>query len=148
LVEKARVILEAMGQQIEVTDESYLDMATAISGSGPAYIYLVMESLIDAAVHIGFPRDVAGKLVTQTIKGSAAYAQSSEANLSQLRYDVTSPGGTTASAVYTLERGGFRNVCGDAVWSAYRRALELGGNNPNVGPGRNSFNQPDQNQKE
>jgi len=139
LVEKARLVLNAMGQQINVSDESYLDMATAISGSGPAYIFLVMESLVDAAVHLGFPRDTAVQLVTQTIKGSAAYAQSSGASVSELRYNVTSPGGTTASALYALERGGFRTVCSDAVWAAYRRALELGGNDPRVGPDRNKF---------
>lgn len=138
-VQKAQVLLSAMGEQIQVSDESYLDMATAISGSGPAYIFLVMEALTDAAVHIGFPRDIAVKLVTQTIKGSAAYAQQSGTSVSELRYNVTSPGGTTASAIYSLERGGFRTVCSDAVWSAYRRALELGGNNPNVGPDRNKF---------
>jgi len=140
LVEKAGVLLNAMGQQIQVSDESYLDMATAVSGSGPAYIFLVMESLVDAAVHLGFPRDTAEKLVTQTIKGSAAYAQKSNMSVSELRYNVTSPGGTTASALYALERGGFRTVCSDAVWAAYRRALELGGRDPRVGPDRNKFN--------
>ena len=141
-VEKARLVLNAMGQQISVSDESYLDMATAISGSGPAYVFLVMESLVDAAVHLGFPRDTAEALVLQTIKGSAAYAQKSGASISELRNNVTSPGGTTASALYALERGGFRTVCSDAVWAAYRRALELGGNDPRVGPDRNKFTAP------
>lgn len=68
------------------------------------------------------------------------YAQQADnASISELRYNVTSPGGTTASAVYSLERGGFRTVCSDAVWAAYRRALELGGNDPNVGPDRNKW---------
>jgi pyrroline-5-carboxylate reductase len=98
-----------------------------------------MEAMIDAAVHIGFPRDIAVKLVLATIRGSASYAQQSEESVAMLRSNVTSPGGTTASAVYELERGGFRTVVADAIWGAYRRALELGGNNPNVGPGRNKF---------
>lgn len=98
-----------------------------------------MEAMVDAAVHLGFPRDTAAKLVTATIKGSASYAQSSSDDITTLRSNVTSPGGTTASALYELERGGFRTVVADAVWAAYRRALELGGNNPNVGPGRNKF---------
>jgi pyrroline-5-carboxylate reductase len=80
------------------------------------------------------------KLVISTLKGSASYAQQSPETIGTLRNKVTSPGGTTASALYELERGGFRSVVADAIWSAYRRALELGGNNPNVGPGRNKDN--------
>lgn len=138
-IQKAKSLLGSIGEEIEVKDESYLDMATAISGSGPAYVFLTMEAMTDAAVHLGFPRDTAIKLVTSTIKGSASYAQSSATDVSQLRSNVTSPGGTTASALYELEKGGFRTVVADAIWSAYRRALELGGNNPNVGPGRNKY---------
>ena len=95
-----------------------------------------MEAMIDAAVHMGFPRQVASKLVISTIKGSAAYALQSTEHTAKLRNSVTSPGGTTASALYELERGGFRTVVADAIWAAYRRALELGGNDSNVGPGR------------
>lgn len=132
-----RLLLSSIGEQVQVYDERYLDMATAISGSGPAYIFLVMESMIDSAVHMGFPREIAQKLVLQTIKGSALYAQSSPESITALRNNVTSPGGTTASALYELERGNFRTVISDGCWAAYRRALELGGSNPNVGPGRN-----------
>lgn len=139
-VRKARELLGSVGEQIEVKDESYLDMATAVSGSGPAYVFLTMEAMIDAAVHIGFPRETAFKLVTATIKGTATYAQSSKADITVLRSNVTSPGGTTASALYELERGGFRSVIADGIWAAYRRSLELGGNNPNVGPGRSKYN--------
>jgi pyrroline-5-carboxylate reductase len=139
LVDKARVLLSAVGEQIEVKDESYLDMATAVSGSGPAYVFLTMEAMIDAAVHVGFPRDIAVKLVTATMRGSVIYAQSSGDSIPTLRNQVTSPGGTTASALYELERGGFRTVVADAIWAAYRRSLELGGSNPNVGPGRNKW---------
>lgn len=92
--------------------------------------------MIDAAVHMGFQRDVATKLVIATIKGTASYAQQSQEHSSKLRNNVTSPGGTTASALYELERGGFRTVVADAIWAAYRRALELGGKPSNVGPGR------------
>lgn len=95
--------------------------------------------MIDAAVHLGFPREMATKLVISTIKGSAVYALHSDDHTARLRNSVTSPGGTTASALYELDRGGFRTVVADAIWAAYRRALELGGNDPNVGPGRNKF---------
>ena len=132
-------VLRAFGEEVMVEDEKYLDMATAISGSGPAYVLLLMESMIDAGVHFGFPRAVATKLVQQTVKGTATYAMSSEvgqANATSLRADITSPGGTTASALYSLEKGGFRTTVSDGLWAAYRRSLELGGNDSNVGPDR------------
>lgn len=138
--QKVRELLCSLGDEVEVSDETYLDMATAVSGSGPAYVFLTMEAMTDAAVHLGFPRDVATKLVTATIKGSAIYSQQSGETLTTLRNNVTSPGGTTASALYELERGGFRTTVSNGIWAAYRRALELGGNNPNVGPDRNKFN--------
>jgi len=142
--EQMKVIFRSMGADIEASNEQYIDMATAISGSGPAYVFLLTESLIDSAVHLGFPRDMATKLVTHTIRGSASIAlkqasSSSTDNMSTLRYKVSSPGGTTASAVYELEKGNFRTVITDAVWAAYRRCLELGEKNPNIGPGRNTF---------
>jgi len=160
--ELTRQLLMTMGMELEVSTEPYLDMATAISGSGPAYIYLLTESLIDAGVHLGFPRDTAVKLVTQTIRGSSSLALASmhdqdkmhkasasasgpsdspnpNNGLHDLRYMVTSPGGTTASALYEMERGGFRTIMSDAVWAAYRRSLELGEKNSNIGPGRNKF---------
>jgi pyrroline-5-carboxylate reductase len=134
LVEKTKTLLNSLGDQIQVYDEHYVDMATAVSGSGPAYVFLTMEAMIDAAVHLGFPRDMATKLVISTIKGSATYALQSSEHAVRLRNNVTSPGGTTASALYALDRGGFRTVVADAIWAAYRRALELGGKDPNVGP--------------
>jgi len=140
MVSKAKQLLGSIGEEIEVSDEGYLDMATAVSGSGPAYVFLTMEAMTDAAVHLGFPREIAEKLVLTTIRGSATYALQSPQSISDLRYNVTSPGGTTASALYQLERGGFRTNVADAIWAAYRRALELGNQNPNVGPGRNKFN--------
>lgn len=129
-------MLGAFGDQHYVESEQYIDMATAISGSGPAYVLLLMESIIDTGVHFGMPRAVAARLAAQTVKGTAVYAQSSNFECPTLRADITSPGGTTAAALYYLERGGFRTVVADGLWSAYRRSLELGGNDSNLGPGR------------
>mmetsp|Transcript_38796 Transcript_38796/g.77283 ORF Transcript_38796/g.77283 Transcript_38796/m.77283 type:complete len:312 (+) Transcript_38796:59-994(+) len=136
LRKKGEKLLGSIGEQIEVADEKYLDMATAISGSGPAYVFLTMESMIDAAVHMGFPREVATKLVLTTLRGSSSYALQAGSSVHTLKSNVTSPAGTTASALYQLEAGGFRTVVADAVWAAYRKALELGGQSSNVGPGR------------
>tara|TARA_B110001452_G_scaffold38787_1_gene29650 strand:+ start:351 stop:1253 length:903 start_codon:yes stop_codon:yes gene_type:complete len=132
-------VLGAFGQEHQVHDEKFLDMATAISGSGPAYVLLLMESMIDTGVHLGFPRAVARKLVLQTVRGTAIYADSTDdASVNGLRGDITSPGGTTASALYELERGGFRTTVSDGLWAAFRRSLELGGQDSNVGPNRSS----------
>ena len=101
-------------------------MATALSGTGPTYLFAVMEALIDAGVHLGFPRELAHDLVVETLIGSAEYAARSELHPAQLRNLVTSPGGTSAAAIYELEKGRIRTVFSDAVWAAYRRTLELG----------------------
>lgn len=130
----------SIGDEIFVEDEGFLDMATAISGSGPAYLYLTMEAMIDAGVHMGFPRHIAERLVQKTLLGSCLYAIHSGDHISKLRNDITSPGGTTASALHGLERGGFRATVSDAIWAAYRRSLELGGKDSNVGPGRSHGN--------
>eukprot|EP00494_Astrolonche_serrata_P009338 UN09390 len=95
-----------------------------------------MESLIDSGVHMGFPRDVATQLVHQTALGSAQYAIESQSHPTSLRSDITSPGGTTAAALYEADKGGFRVAVSDMTWAAYRRSLELGGLDSNVGPGR------------
>ena len=107
-------------------EESYLDMATALSGTGPAYVFLFMEALIDAGVHMGFPRRIAEQLVTQTILGSVSYYQKHKTHPAQLRNQVTSPGGTTAAALYYLEKAGFRTALSRAIWAAYERSQELG----------------------
>ncbi len=120
-------ILGAMGKEIYVDDEKYIDMATAVSGSGPAYIFLFMESLVDAAVHIGLPRDMAQKLVLQTILGSGHFVQKSGKQPAELRKMVTSPGGTTAEALLQLEKGGFSELVKQAVSAAYNKARNLGG---------------------
>jgi len=120
-------ILGAMGQEIYVDDEKYIDMATAVSGSGPAYIFLFMESLVDAAVHIGLPRSMAQELVLETILGSGHFVQRSGKPLAELRRMVTSPGGTTAEALLQLEKGGFSELVRQAVSAAYNKAKDLGG---------------------
>jgi pyrroline-5-carboxylate reductase len=126
----ARSILSAMGEEVYVEDESYLDMATALSGSGPAYVFLFTEALIDAGVHMGFPRRIAEQLVLQTIKGSASFYQGASRHPATLRNQVTSPGGTSAEALYYLEKAGFRTAISRAVWAAYQRSLELGKEKP------------------
>ena len=136
--ETARHILGALGEQVEVDDENYLDMATALSGTGPGYIFLFMEAMIDAGVHLGFSRRVSEQLVLETIKGSVAYYenlnQKGETHVAALRNQVTSPGGTTAEAMYFLEKAGFRTAISRAIWAAYERSLELGKEAPTHPP--------------
>jgi len=120
-------ILKAMGKEIYVKDESVIDMATAVSGSGPAYVFLFMESLINAALDIGLPQDIARELVLQTVKGSVEYARKSDKELAQLREMVTSPGGTTAEALKVFETGQFTKLIRQAVAAAYNRAKQMGG---------------------
>jgi pyrroline-5-carboxylate reductase len=122
---QVQLLLSALGEEIEVEDERQVAMATAVSGTGPTYTFLFIESLVDAAVHLGFPRQVARQLVLSTVGGATAFASQSKKHVSELRNMVTSPGGTSAEALAALERGGFRTVLGDAVWAAYRRTLEL-----------------------
>jgi pyrroline-5-carboxylate reductase len=123
---QARAILSTLGQEVYVDNEDYLDMATALSGTGPAYVFMFMEALIDAGVHLGFPRRIAEQLVLQTVLGSAEYAAFTKEHPAALRNQVTSPGGTTAEALYHLERGGLRTVLARAVWAAYQRSVALG----------------------
>jgi pyrroline-5-carboxylate reductase len=118
-------ILKAMGKELYVIDEQYIDMATAISGSGPAYIFLFIQSLIDAAVDIGLPPDAARQLTLQTVAGSVEYAAESDKELAQLRQMVTSPGGTTAEALKIFETGKFPELVKQAVAAAYKRAKQL-----------------------
>jgi len=124
--EQAKAIIRALGEEIYVEDEHHVDMATALSGSGPAYVFLIIEALIDVGVQLGFARPVAEKLVLQTIKGSATFAQQSGMHPTILRNMVTSPGGTTAEALYQLEKGGLRTTLAQAVWAAYQKAEQLG----------------------
>lgn len=124
--EQAKLILAALGQEVFVEDENYLDMATALSGTGPSYVYLFMEAMVDAGVHLGFPRRIAEQLVVQTVKGSVAYYEHSPRHLARLRNEVTSPGGTSAAALYYLEKAGFRTALSRAIWAAYERSSALG----------------------
>ena len=128
--EMARSILGALGEEVFVEDENYLDMATALSGNGPAYVFLFTEALIDAGVHMGFPRRIAEQLVLQTIKGSASFYEQAQKHPAALRNQVTSPGGTSAEALYYLEKAGFRTAISRAVWAAYQRSVELGKEKP------------------
>jgi pyrroline-5-carboxylate reductase len=120
-----RSVLGAVGLEIEVDEERYVDMATAVSGTGPAYVFLFIEAFMDAAVHLGFQRDMALELVLQTMEGSLKLARSSQKHVAELKNSVTSPGGTTAEALYELEKGGFRTALSKAVWAAYQRTLTL-----------------------
>ncbi len=124
--EQARALLGALGAQIEVDDEKFVAMATAVSGTGPTYVFLVMEALIDAAVHLGFPRHIAHDLVIETLEGSTLFAKQSGMHPAELRNMVTSPGGTSAAALHELESGRLRTVLSDAVWASFRRTVELG----------------------
>jgi len=124
--ESARNILAALGKEIYVSDEKYIDMATAVSGSGPAYIFLIMEALIDSGVHIGLTRGMATELTVETVFGSAKMVRESGKHLVALRDMVTSPGGTTAEGLLCLEEGGIRAIMAQAVIAAYEKAKHLG----------------------
>ncbi len=123
---QAKAILGALGEEIFMEDENYLDMATALSGTGPAYVFAFMEAMVDAGVHLGFPRYVSEKLVLQTVKGSVEYAMQSPDHLARLRNQVTSPGGTSAEALYYLDKAGFRTAISRAIWAAYQKSVALG----------------------
>ena len=123
--EKIKQVLGSMGKEIFVKDETYIDMATALSATGPAYVFLFLEAMISAGVHLGFSRRIAKELVYQTALGSVLFAINSTKHTAELRDMVTSPGGTTAEALYELEKGGLRTVIEKAIYSAYRRTLYL-----------------------
>ena len=124
--QKARSVLEALGREIFTEDEKYVDMATAVSGSGPAYVFAIIEALVDAAVHIGLPHDIAQELVLQTISGSTHLAQNSGRHPAELRNLVTSPGGTTAEGLLQLEGGGLRALLARAIIAGYEKSKALG----------------------
>ena len=124
-LDTVREILGSVGKVVTVA-ESQLDAVTAVSGSGPAYLFLVAEAMIDAGVGLGLTRATATELVVQTVIGSAAMLGGSGRSANELRADVTSPGGTTAAAVRELERGGLRTAFNDALAAAKHRSAELG----------------------
>jgi pyrroline-5-carboxylate reductase len=119
-------LLSSLGKELEVEDEKYVSMSTAVSGTGPAYVFMVMEALIDAAVHLGFPRHIAHDLVIETLLGGTLLAQASGDHPAYLRNMVTSPAGTSAAAIAEMEKGRLRTVLSEAVFAAYRRTEELG----------------------
>ena len=121
-----REMLSALGKELFVETENMIDMATSLSATGPTYIFMVMEALTDAGVHMGFSRDMAKELVQETMLGSVRFAMASHKHPAELRNMVTSPGGTSAEAIYQMEKGSLRTVLSKAVYSAYKRAVELG----------------------
>ena len=126
--EAAREILTAFGDEVFVDEERFLDMATALSGTGPTYVFLFMEAMVDAGVHLGFSRRIAETLVAKTVRGSVDFYSKPDdpMHLARLRNQVTSPGGTSAAALYYLEKAGFRTALSRAIWAAYERSRELG----------------------
>ena len=125
--EAAASLLGTLGREWRVDSEDYLDMATAVSGSGPAYVFAFIEALTEAGVFVGMPRDMAQTLAIETALGSARLASESGEPPAILRERVTSPGGTTAAALRELERKGFKSALIDAVAAAFHRSRELGG---------------------
>jgi pyrroline-5-carboxylate reductase len=121
----AASVLGAVGS-VQILDESLLNAVTAVSGTGPAYVFLMAEALTEAAIREGLPRDVAEKFVHQTIRGAGHLLTDTDKGPTELRSQVTSPGGTTAAAVHVLEERGFRALIEDAVQAAAKRAFELG----------------------
>jgi pyrroline-5-carboxylate reductase len=111
---------------VEVHDDEEVDLATAVHGSGPAYIYMVIESIIDAAVRLGMKRPDATELVLATVAGAARYAVETGTHPAELRNAVTSPGGTTAAGLAELEAAGLRAAFDEAIEAAFARARELG----------------------
>ncbi len=124
--EGAARIFASMGAEAFVPDERYLDMATGLSGSGPAYVFLFIEALTDAGVHVGLSRDLAAKMALQTVLGSAIYAKETGRHPAELRNQVTSPAGTTAAALRAMETGGFRAAVLEGVIAAFERSRALG----------------------
>lgn len=125
-LDAARQVLGAVGA-VRSMDESLLDAVTAVSGTGPAYVFLLAEALTEAAMREGISRDIAESFVHQTIRGAGHLLTDTSKSPAELRYEVTSPGGTTAAAIHVLEEKGFRAVVEDAVRAAAIRARELGG---------------------
>lgn len=121
----ADMVLSAVGETIRLS-EDLLDAVTAVSGTGPAYVFLLAEALTEAAIREGLPHHAAEKLVIQTLRGAGALLSVSDKSAFRLRAEVTSPGGTTAAAMHELEDGGFRALLERAVQAAAQRSRELG----------------------
>ena len=124
--ELVQKILASLGVEFEVKRETDLDLVTAVSGSGPAYVYLFIESMVDAAVQMGLPRPLSEKIVLQTVYGSAAYMKHAEKHPVILKNEVTSPGGTTAAALAAMEKEGLRTAVTEGMLACLRKTIELG----------------------
>ncbi|MBN1642302.1 MAG: pyrroline-5-carboxylate reductase [Anaerolineae bacterium] len=122
---QVEALFQATGEAIYVQEEKYLDAATAVSGSGPAYVYLFMEAMVDAAVYLGFARPIARQLVLQTVTGAARFAAESGRHLADLRNMVTTPGGTTAEALLAMEQGRLRATVTEGIRAAYEKSQRL-----------------------
>jgi pyrroline-5-carboxylate reductase len=123
---QVRELFGALGKELFVETENMIDMATSLSATGPTYIFMMMEALTDAGVHMGFSRELSKQLVQQTVLGSTLFAIDSNKHPAELRNMVTSPGGTSAAAIYEMEKGGLRTVLSKAIYAAYKRAVDLG----------------------
>ncbi|PON13499.1 pyrroline-5-carboxylate reductase [Candidatus Entotheonella serta] len=123
---QARVILQALGEELAVSSEHYIDMATGLSGPGPAFTYLFLEAMIDAGVQLGFSRAEAQQMTLQTVAGSVELMRQSGDHPAALRNQATSPGGATAAGLYALEKSGVRTAICDAIQAAFERTRELG----------------------
>jgi pyrroline-5-carboxylate reductase len=123
---EARAILGCFGRELEVDRERTLDMVTALSGSGPAWVMLMLEAMTDAGVQIGLKREWAYDLALQTINGSAALARQTGLHPAELRNMVTTPGGTTAAGLFAMEQGGLRTAIMSGIVAAYKRSVEMG----------------------
>ena len=121
-----QAVFQAVGDTVRV-DESMMDAVTALSGSGPGYVFRIMECMVDAGVSAGLDREISRRLVVQTFLGSACLAKESGDSLLRLREMVTSPGGTTAAGLAVFERMGLEKIIGEVVDAAFNRSLELGG---------------------
>ena len=119
-------ILRTLGDEVYVPDEKLIDMSTALSASGPAYVFLFIEALIDAGVYLGMARDMARQLALQTVLGSAQLVQETGRHPAELKDMVTSPGGTTIAALRAMESEGFRAAVLDGVIAAYDKSVDLG----------------------
>jgi pyrroline-5-carboxylate reductase len=120
-------MLKAIGDELKFSDEKNVDIATALSGSGPGYVFVMIEAMADAGVELGLPVHVARHLASQTVLGSAALQRETGKHPAELRNMVTSPAGTTAAGLAALENGGFRATIADAVRTAFERGEELAG---------------------
>jgi len=120
-------MLKAIGDELKFSDEKSIDIATALSGSGPGYVFVMIEAMTDAGVELGLPVHVARHLASQTVLGSAALQRETGKHPAELRNMVTSPAGTTAAGLAALENGGFRATIADAVRTAFERGEELAG---------------------